>query len=73
MNQLKPLLPIHETEQRSGAAEQKLRRRLQVIAQRAPYLLPDDSGDFKTPSLRGGTQGRDPRLPASGPRGRPPH
>lgn len=72
-NRLKPLLPIHETEQRVEEAEQKLRRQLQGIAQRAPYLLPGDPGGFKTHSLSGSTQGRNTRPPASSPRGHHSH
>ena len=48
MNQLKSLLPIHEAEQHLEELEAKLMQILQLIEQRAPFLLSGAPDGFKT-------------------------
>ena len=45
MVKLQALLPTHEAEERVTEAEQKIMQLLQVIEEKAPYLLPGMSND----------------------------
>ena len=45
MVKLQALLPIHEAEEHVAEAEQKLMQLLQVIQEKAPFLLPEMPND----------------------------